>query len=346
MKIRYLIALIILLGACASEIENRIPAVEEAIPVKVMMVERKIVHEPIFASGTFTSDDEAIRAFKTGGIVQKLFVREGDAIRKDQLLATLDLTEITAQVTQASLACEKAKRDYARVNNLYKDSVVTLEMFENAGTALELAEEQLTAARFNRTHSEIRATEDGFVLRKFVNEGQVVGPGTPVFQTNGAGDGEWILRVAVSDGQWSKLTVGDSAVITTDVINVRPITAKVTKKSEGVDPYSGTFTVDIKPCNHTGLSVASGMFGKAAVTPSKGRNLWKIPYDALLDGNGNQGFVFVTLDNQKARKLKVSIAGLNRDHVLIDGGLDSCNTIIVSGNAYLSDESPITIVKE
>jgi RND family efflux transporter MFP subunit len=295
-------------------------------------------------SGSFTTDDEAIRSFKTGGIIQRLLVAEGDAIREGQVLATLDMTEIKAQVAQASLAFDKARRDFNRVSNLYRDSVVTLEMYENAETALKLAGEQLTAARFNQAHSEIRATEDGFVLRKFVNEGQVVGPGTPVFQTNGAGDGDWILRVAVSDRQWSSLVAGDKAMIRSDVHAGIEIPGRVSKKSEGVDPYSGTFTVDIKPEAPLKSQVASGMFGRATITPSSGRKVWKIPYDALLDGSGNSGYVFLACDGQHATKQKVTIASLHRDYVLIEAGLEQCNRVIITGSAYLTDQSPITLI--
>jgi len=176
-----------------------------------------------------------------------------------------------------------------------------------------------------------------------VNEGQVVGPGTPVFQTNGAGDGSWILRVAVSDGQWAGLTAGDSAVVTTDLPDLKPIKGTVSKKSEGVDPLTGTFTIDIKPSFSLNRSVASGMFGKATITPSRGRKLWVIPYDALLDADGSTGYVFVTRDKHKALLIHVSISGITRDNVFIDGGLEGFNTLIISGSAYLADQSPVKI---
>lgn len=220
-----------------------------------------------------------------------------------------------------------------------------LEQLQNAQTGLDIAKEQLTAAKFNRTFSEIRAGENGFILRKFVNEGQVVGPGSPVFQTNGAGDGNWILRVAVSDGQWSSLEKGDSASITSDLPGLKSISGFVSKKSEGVDPVTGTFTIDIKPVRSLSHSVASGMFGKVTITPSHGRKMWLIPYDALLDGDGSKGYVFVTCDMIRAKKIKVSVAGISRDHVLIDGGLEDCSTVIVSGSAYLTDNSLIRITQ-
>ncbi|HNW72278.1 MAG TPA: efflux RND transporter periplasmic adaptor subunit [Bacteroidales bacterium] len=341
----YCVFIAVVTAACSSSPDDRIPGDNETIPVEVARIEQEVVNEPVYASGTFTSDDEVIRSFKTGGVVQRLYVMEGDAIKTGQLLATLDLTEISAQVAQARLAHEKAKRDYERVKNLYRDSVVTLEMFENAGTALEFANEQLTAALFNQAYSEIRATENGFVLKKFVNEGQVVGPGTPVFMTNGAADGHWILKVAVSDGQWSTISIGDAAVILTDVGDDRPLMGHVSKKSEGVDPYSGTFTLNITPVPGFKIPIASGMFGKATITPSIGRKVWKIPYDALLDGDGNKGFVFTSCNQKMAMRQLVSIAGLYRDFVMIDKGLENCNAVIISGNAYLKDRSPIRIIR-
>ena len=343
-NILYFILLALALAGCGHAAGDEGAGKESPVPVKVVTIERQLIREPVFASGTFTTDDETIRSFKTGGVVQRLFVREGDAIKEGQLLATLDLTEITAQVSQATLACAKAQRDYKRVANLYHDSVVTLEQFQNAGTGLDMAREQLTAARFNQAFSEIRATGDGFILRKFVNEGQVVGAGAPVFQTNGAGKGNWILRVAVGDGQWSSLDIGDSAVISSDLPGLKTARGTVLHKSEGVDPLSGTFTIDIRPVVNPGRLVASGMFGKAAITPARGRQCWKIPYDALLDGNGCQGFVFVTCDGKKATRVRVSIAGITRDNVLIDSGLEECSTLIVSGSAYLTDQSPVTII--
>ncbi|MBK8884570.1 MAG: biotin/lipoyl-binding protein [Bacteroidales bacterium] len=105
------------------------------------------------SSGQFTTDDETMLSFKTGGIVDRIYVKEGDKIRKGQLLATLDLTEISSQVNQSQIAYEKAARDYNRIENLQKDSVASLEQLQNSKTGLELAKQQLAAAKFNLQYS-------------------------------------------------------------------------------------------------------------------------------------------------------------------------------------------------
>src|SRR5690606_38070776 len=140
-------------------------------------------------------------------------------------------TEVNAMVTQAKLALQKAERDFERAQNLYRDSVATLEQMQNAKTALDLARQQATGAEFNQQYSEIRATSSGVVLQKFANDGQVVGPGIPVLMINGANAAKWMLKVAVSDQQWAAISVGDKAEVISDVLPDTKMEATVFKKA-------------------------------------------------------------------------------------------------------------------
>jgi len=316
----------------------------EVIPVRVMAITQQELQPVVQTSGLFTTDDETLLSFKTGGIIEKIYVKEGDAIRKGQLLATLNLTEIEAQVAQARLAFDKAKRDFLRVENLYKDSVATLEQFQNARTGMEVASRQLEAASFNRSYSEIRAVSNGFVLRKMASEGQVISPGSTVFQTNGAGQGKWILRTGVSDREWASINPGDKATVTTDALSGKTFQAIVTRKSEGTDAMNGSFTVEVT-LKSPSSGLATGLFGKATIQGSRKQRVWKIPYDALLDGDAQSGYVFVTEDEKTAHKIPVIIGSIEKDQVIILAGLDSAKTLIISGSAYLKDGSAVKIIR-
>lgn len=341
-----LISVALLAQACSSsEGKNETASTKsDVIPVKVIMLEKETIGPVIQTSGLFTTDDETMLAFKTGGVIEKIYVKEGDAIREGQLLATLNLTEIEAQVAQATLALEKAKRDFNRVQNLYRDSVATLEQFQNTKTGMEVAQRQADAANFNRSYSEIRAISNGYVLRKMANEGQVISSGTSVLQTNGASQNNWKLRVGISDREWAIVSIGDVATITTDALPNKIFEATVTRKSESTDGMSGAFTLELtmKTAN---ASLASGLFGKATITPAKKQLMWKIPYDALLDGNAQAGYVFTTNDSKTAVKTPVVVNAIDRDHVLISAGLEDAKLLIVSGSAYLRDGSLVRVIQ-
>lgn len=332
--------------ACTAPETTPVPlASAERIPVKVMALTPTSIEKTVVSSGQFTTNDETVLSFKTGGVISKVFVKEGDPIKKGQLLAVLDLTEIAAQVNQAQIAFEKAQRDHKRVENLYRDSVASAEQFQNSRSALDLAQQQLNAARFNLSYSEIRAGTDGVVLRKLMNEGQIAGPGLPVLQINGKGTSDWLLRVTVSDRDWALIALGDSAQVQVDALQAVVVPATVHAKSESVDPVTGALTLDLRLLNRKSMDLASGMFGKALIFPKASGTAWKIPYEALLDGNASQGFVFVTNDGQTARKVPVVVGQIQKNEVCIDGGLSSFDYLIVSGSAYLTDRSPIQVIK-
>jgi len=318
---------------------------KDNIPVQVMLLNQEHSNAPVTVSGEFTTDDEVMLSFKTGGIINRVLVKEGDAVRKGQLLATLNLTEINAQVQQVQLNQEKARRDYQRTKNLYADSVATLEQLQNSKTALQLAEQQVNLIAFNRRYSEIHASQDGYILKKLADAGQQVSPGTAVLQTNGAQSGKWLLKVGISDQEWALLKLNDPAKVETTALPGQFMEGFLSRKSEGVDPATGTFTAHI---TLTGKKpqIASGMFGKATINPSgktEHKGVWKIPYEALLDGDGSTGYVFITNDDKTAKKVKVTIAGIEDHTVTISDGLQDAKGLIVSGSAYLTDQSAITI---
>ncbi len=334
-----------LVFACGKS-EETIPKANskgEIIPVKVMELKQGSFNSSLSASGNFSTKDETLLSFKVGGIVAKINVQEGDPVKKGQILATLDLTEVQAGLNQSQLAFEKAKRDYERVGRLYRDSVATLEQFQNSKTALDIAEQQLKTVEFNLSYAQIRATQNGFVLRKFVNAGQQVSSGAPVLQINGANQGNWVLQATVNDQNWTQIAMGDPAYIfpsnSTD-----SIPGKVTRKSQAADPLTGAYWVEVTPETSGNLNLASGMFGKVVIQPKLKTEGWQIPYEALLDAQGSEGFVFVTADGKKAKKIKVVLGKISNDAVQILSGLENQNKLIVSGSAYLTDGSTIQII--
>ena len=336
------ISLLFLLG-CSSgtPTETSAPQAGQAIPVSLFPLQASPMTSAVTASGTFSTKDETLLSFKLGGVVAKILVEEGDAVKSGQVVASLDLTEIQAGVRQSKLAYEKALRDHQRAARLYKDSVATLEQFENSKTALDIAEQQLNAANFNLAQSQIRATTTGFVLKKFVNPGQLVASGTPILQINGAASGNWILKVTLSDQQWSSIQIGDQADINVSSSD-NWIPAKVTQKSQSADPVTGTYWVEVSPESVKEISLASGMFGKARIRPTQTVQGWEIPFESILDANGASGYVFV-VDGQKAKKVSVQLGKITPKAVQVVSGLENYTSLIVSGSAYLTDGSTIQV---
>jgi RND family efflux transporter MFP subunit len=320
-----------------------IPQPDEAIPVKTAPILKGGLNRIIEATGLLFTEDESKLSFKIGGVIESVLVNEGDFVKKGQLLALLKNNEVAAQVSQIKLNVEKAERDYRRVYNLFMDSVATLEQLQNAQTGLDIAKQALKAADFNQQYARITAPADGFVVKKLMNTGEIAGPGSPVLVLNHVSAGSsWVLKAGITDAEWAEINPGDKAQVSLDAFPGKVFSASVSKKSLTADPVNGTFTVEIK-VDMQGQKPATGMFGKAIVLTGKTNYTSVVPYSALLEADGNKGFVFVTRDSKSVVKKEVIIGKLHPDRVEITNGLENEKMVIVAGSAYLNEKSKIVI---
>jgi membrane fusion protein, multidrug efflux system len=318
---------------------------EDVIAVKVQPVTTSQYAPVLKYSGAMASTAEARLSFKIGGIVSKIYVKEGDHVVKGQLLATLDLTEINAQVQQANQGVEKVQRDVNRVKNLYNDTVATLEQVQNATTQLQVAEEGLRIARFNQQYAQIRATESGTILKKLMNEGELANPGTPVFMVNGTAGNEWVIRFGVSDKDWAVLKKGDKAAVEIDAYPNKTFTGIITEIAQGADAASGTYEVEVKVLPG-GARFAAGLFSTVRLQPAAQQTVTIVPIEALTEASDKTGYIYtVNADGKTITKNKVAIAFLENNKAAIVSGLDSAKEVITEGVGYLTDKSVVKVIK-
>lgn len=318
-----------------------------AAPIAVALapVKQVTISKPIVSSGLISTDNESRLSFKVGGIVHQIHVKEGATVVAGQTLATLDLTEIDAQVAQAHNGVEKSRRDLERVQRLYADSAATLEQKQNAQTAFEMAEQAARIAEFNRQYATIRAAASGKVIRKFVNEGEFVGPGTPVLQVNAAGTQDWIVKIGLPDADWVQVRVGDSVRVITDAWPGVSLPGVVRTINEGADPFSGLYQAEIRVLPNT-YKMASGMFARVTIQPSRQQTVWRIPVESLIEGQGQQAFVFVAQANgQQVKKLPVQVAFLRGDSAYVYAGLELVGHVVQQGAAFLTEYSKVVVSK-
>ena len=316
--------------------------IEKKTPVRTAEVTTARMSFPVHTSGMLASKAEAKLSFKIGGIIERIYVDEGATVRAGQLLATLNLAEINAQVNQARSAFQNAERDMERIDRLYADSVVTLEQKQDVETALEVARANLEIAEFNLDYSKIYAPTSGKTLKRFAETNELVNAGMPIFTFGSAGQ-DWIVRAGVTDRDIVQLQLNDTAYVFFDAYPGKRFAAHITEMAEAVDPRSGTFEVELT-VQPAGKKLISGFIARVEIFPSQ-RNLFAIiPIDALVEGDGYKGFVYAPINNQKSvKKIPVTIAQILDEGIAVSEGLENIKTIITDGAPYLSDGDAVKI---
>lgn len=315
-----------------------------APPVQVEPAEFFTQAPPIRTSGTLALKAEVPLSFKVGGIVERVLVDEGDTVQGGQEIARIDLSEINAQVLETESALEKARRDSARTQRLYRDSVATLEDIQDARTQVEIAEARTQSARFNRRYAVVEAPESGRILRRTVEEGQLVSPGDPVVVL-GAVERGWVVRAGLAARDIVRVQLGDSATVTLDAFPQSTLHARVTEIAEARSPQTGTFEVELM-LSAPERTLKSGFIGRVALFSSAPVDAVSIPATALVEGDGSEGIIYTFDDaSRRVQRTRVRIGSVLDDRLAIVEGLSPRTSVVTIGASALADGDSVRVIR-
>jgi multidrug efflux system membrane fusion protein len=315
---------------------------DQAVPVRLEAIRQLRLAQPIHTSGRLASSSEIKLSFKIGGILDRISVHEGQKVQKGQVLASLKLDEIDGQVTQARAGFEKAQRDFKRIQNLYADSVTTLEQLQNSESGLQVAKSNLEIAEFNLNHAVITAPSDGCILKQLAEAGELTGSGQPILFF-GSRSGRWVVKTGVTDQDLIHLSLGDSASVKFDAYPGRTFSAVVQEIAAGPDPQNGLYEIKVA-LDPVPESLFSGFIAGVDIYPSLKEMVSVIPFEALVSVSSLKGYVYRIDKDSLAVKIPVRIAYFLGDDAVIQKGLEGIDAVITEGAAYLNGNKKVIIV--
>ena len=316
-------------------------AVSAAIPVRLAPVAEGPAARPVTATGVIALRDEIALSFKIGGIVAQVAVREGQTVRAGDVLATLDLREIDAQVSKARSAAIKAERDLARAGRLFADSVATRQQLDDATTAAEVARADVETAGVNRQYARIVAPSAGVILRRHVEPGELVSTGTPAL-TLGSRSSGTIVRASLPDRDVVRVKLGDRAAVSLDTRPGAALHGVVRQIGAAADPRTGTYAVEIAVDSGAGL--VTGMIARVEIQASDAERLKTVPVESLLEADGDRATLFALGPDGRAKRVPVEVAFVRGEHAGVRGGLGGVTRVVTDGAAYLNDGSAVKVM--
>ena len=161
---------------------------EEIINFKTVKVDEGTLQNSVTATGTIEPVTSVTVGTQVSGIVSKLYVDYNSIVKKGQVIAELDKTNLTSELNTAKANLSSAQSslnyqaaNYSRYQTLFKKGLVSADEFENAQLTYNQARDQVSQAtenvrraQTNLSYATITSPIDGVVLSKSVEEGQTV----------------------------------------------------------------------------------------------------------------------------------------------------------------------------
>jgi RND family efflux transporter MFP subunit len=298
------------------------------------------------------------------GKVEKINVKVGDKVKKDDVLFVMDKNDIEKQVNQAYTAYEAAKAgfevnetqiqsakdNFERVKKLYEEGAVTETQYEQA--KLAASDESLEAARMGVEQARVAYSNAASMLEN----AEVKAPISGVVSSVNIVEGEYATSsnppVTIVDSDSITVEFGISASIVNqvkmgDVAEVEISSADFKKEavinsvSSSADIKTNLYTVSIVLENDG--TIKPGMFAKVYLKTDKTDNALAVRTEAVKETEDKK-FVF-TAEGGKAVEKEVSTGLDTGAYIEIKSGLSEGDKVIVKGQDYISDGSKIKVVR-
>jgi len=302
----------------------------------------------LHTSGVLVTKDDVRLSFKVAGVIRRIAVQEGQAVRRGQILAELEQGEITAQMTQAQQALDKAQRDVERGEKLYQDRLISLGQLQDLRTQAATGQATLELTQFSRRYAVIIAAQDGVILRRLARERELAEGGAPVLVMGVRGLG-YVVRVGLADREVVQVRLGDEGEVRLDAYPGQVFKAQVSEIAAAADERSSLFQVELL-VDAADTPLVSGLVANVDLTPhtaSQGQRLY-VPLSAVVEGQGQHASVYVLgkdpSGNAVVRRRDVQAAFIDGDQVAIaEGILQAGDQVVTDGALYVSDNERVQV---
>lgn len=182
-------------GACKKAAPPPPPAAVQVGPEGYAVVGEGTIESGPTISGTLVPRDQAVVRAQISGSVLRIFADQGRPVKAGEVLATIDNSVLSEGVASAKNtlasaedALSAAKKDWLRVEKLFKAGAISEQMVDNAHrsemaseAAVAQAKNQLANAQKQLDYSSVRAPFSGVVSEKSIAAGDIVQPGIAMF---------------------------------------------------------------------------------------------------------------------------------------------------------------------
>jgi|GEM_PF-2475110 len=269
------------------------------------------------------------------GIIRTINFRDGQKVKKGQLLATIDQREVNAEIDKRIRMSEFLRNKLERQRLLFQKNGVSSEIIEQLETELEQLEAEIELFKIRKSKMNINAPFSGTVSTKLLSVGSFVSTGTPL--TTIVSTNDLLAEFKISEKHSSLLSIGTSVEI---IISnqKKPIRATIESVQPSIDEVTKSITVRAKFSTNESVFVGST---SVVQIEQRTNSVVKIPSIALV-GTSKETNVYV-VKNGKAELVSVSTGLRTSYDIEILSGLTIGDTVITTGLPYLKPKIPVSI---
>ena len=341
-----------------TEIEKKVNQ-KPVLTVETVTSTQSSVTKDLTADGTISPETTSSVSGKVNGVaIDRVLVKEGDQVKRGQVLAIFDtdamqqqLIQARAELAEAESSYDLAKRDAERVLPLLKINAISQQEADRYVATANQASASVAASRarlnnqnLNMQNAKVTAPVSGVISEKTANVGSVPGP-EPLFTIIEEGKLEW--QAQVDPNKVGQINVGTPVEVS--LPNNKSVMGKVSRISPTAEDGSRQITIYASLARHP--NARAGMYQRGTFKLGADAKP-TIPVSAVVTQDGYDYVMQVKAVKDENRdtiyrvsRVKVKLGERQGDRVVLLEPLEGEGNIVRQGGSFLSDGDIVTLAK-
>jgi RND family efflux transporter MFP subunit len=341
-KLVYLAIATIFLMSCTAKQTNDRNVDEKGIAVSVSEVKKDRVTTDLKYSGTIEAFQTIPLSFQMTGTVEKVLVDAGDAVKKGQLLATIEKSNAQNMHDIALAKYNQAKDAYQRLKSVHDQGSLPEIKWVEMETNLEQAKSSLELSKNNLDKCNMFAPSNGVIGKRNIEPGMssLSLTAAPIELVDIK---KVYVKISVPENEIGKIKKGIKASFKVSALNDKQFDGEITHVNPVADIFSRTYEAKIRVDNPN-FDLKPGMVCDVSLNISGDRETMLVPYQSVTKDNDGKTYVFIVDTLQKrVKKQIVETGNFQNNNLEIISGLTQGQIIVIEGKEKLSDNSLISL---
>ncbi len=277
---------------------------------------------------------------KINGTVTETLVREGDEVKRGDVLARIEANDYRITLQRAKAAYKLAKANYGRDKTVYAKGVIPTAELDAKETAMETAKADLDNAKLQLSRCEITAPIDGVIRRLDAEVGLYLSTADPVAEILKIDKVKAVVGIPESD--ISAVRKLEKIDVTLQALDDIVITGTTHFLSPSPDTAARLYRMELE-LDNSSRDILPGMFIRADVVKKSIPQAISIPFYSVISRNDEQ-YVFIE-QNGVAQKRPVQLGIMEGWMVEVKSGLNADDRLIIEGHRDVENDQKIKVVK-
>jgi membrane fusion protein, multidrug efflux system len=342
-RLAVLLLLLPWLAACGEDgPEAREPEAEpRRVPVAAVEIAPIELTRAIELTGGIEPIREVRVAARMSGILSSVAVEEGRRVAAGTVLARFDVAEPDAELRRARTLLRNAEATYRRAGEMRQRELISEVDYEQALADRDVARSEVQLWETRVALGTVRAPSAGVITQKFVERGDAVTSGAPLFVI--ADVSTLVVRVGVSDADAAALSPKQPVRITVDAMPGQTWDGTIRRIFPAADPDTGLHPIEFAlAAGPAEPRPTPGYLARVTVDADRREAVLAVPNQALFNSGGGGRAVMAIEDGRVVRRGVVT--GMSRqDWTEIVEGLSAGDLVVAANPAALREGTLVEV---